>query len=35
MTFLAVAILAGCRSQTGQPVSTGATPVEVLSGVRL
>ncbi|EAB4627027.1 DUF1615 domain-containing protein [Salmonella enterica] len=34
LPFLAVAILAGCSSQSGQPVSKGEKPVDVASVVR-
>lgn len=34
LPFLAVAILAGCSSQSGQPVSKGEKPVDVVSVVR-
>lgn len=34
LPFLAVAILAGCSSQSGQPVNKGEKPVDVASVVR-
>ncbi|EDQ7093945.1 DUF1615 family protein, partial [Salmonella enterica subsp. arizonae] len=34
LTFLAVAMLAGCSSQSGKPVNKGEKPVDVANVVR-